>query len=105
MSVTTFEHHVKHGRIEPDMMSGLWRFYSKEKLEVIKKQIRDEENYTLKQFSEMTGMGIKKIRYHFHKKRNIEPIGKCGKSRTYSIASLRMVAKSEGWELATTIDE
>lgn len=106
MGDTTFEYHIKRNRIKPDFKSGRKRYFHKKTLEVIKRQIRDEENYTLREIAnsvvDSTGKLIPyhMIHYHFNEKRTFKPAGKRGHSKTYSVEQIMMVVKSEGWQFS-----
>ena len=106
MGDTTFEYHIKRNRIKPDLKSGRKRYFYKKTLEVIKRQIRDEENYTLREIAnsvvDSIGQSIPyhMIHYHFTEKRTFEPAGKRGHAKTYSAEQIMMVVKSEGWSLS-----
>ena len=106
MGDTTFEYHIKRNRIKPDFKSGRKRYFHKETLEVIKRQIRDEENYTLKEIANRVldemwqSIPYYLIHYHFTEKRTFEPAGKRGHAKTYSPEAIMMVVKSEGWQLS-----
>lgn len=103
LAVYTVEHHISTGKIKPAYVLGedRRRLFKTSDVKKYMAYYMNEKDFTLDEIAEMVDKSRDVVHWHFCRKRNVRPSGRRGKKFVFSMSSIRMVARSQGWTLTT----